>query len=183
MNIKDILPPEYKITAINNTGVDTIRGKGRIFLMPDTPLKPLTSLMDVEIRPIPRKVGTRLIFKTLTANSWKDLKAVIRLLYILGYDFTTYTIQTLRNPIELVILKTPDGKMFINAVKQSQTPKRLVYYTSFPTTQLMLSLVIASNIKDTEGKEILNEIRGDTGKLITWFSIRLKDDDKDDNDG
>jgi len=145
-----VLPPEYKITAINNTGKRGEKGKGRIFLMPDTPLNPVPRLIGVRIKPIPRDIGITLLYKTLTATTWDHLKQVIRQLYFYGYDWTTYTIQNLRNPVELFVLKAPDGQLFINAVEHSKTPKRIVFYTSFPITQQMLALIIGNNITDTE---------------------------------
>jgi len=159
-----ILPPEFKITAINNTGDSKVRAKARIYLMPDTPLMPVSRLVGVKVKPIPRALGVFLIVQTLTATSWNDLKRVVRRLWLVGYDWDTYTIRNLRQPVELFILKTPDGKMFINAVEQSRRPRRLVYYTSFPTTQKILAIIIAENITDAVGIPELENEKGEKGK-------------------
>jgi len=138
---------QYKITAINCLGEIGARGKGRISLLPDTPLIPIDRVKyPVKIRPIPNNEGLELLAQVINAKSWDDIKTVIRRLYMYGYDFITYTVQTPRAPMELVILKTPDQRLIINAVDYARTKERVVYYTSFIITQRMLILLIAGNL-------------------------------------
>jgi len=146
MDVKEILPPEWKITSVHLYGGRSSRAKALLWAEPDTPLIPINRMGVIKGRHIPMELGLNLIREIIDAQTMETLKTVARRLYLYDYEFITYTIPT-DPPIELIVLKTTDNRLIINAVEHPfLKTKKTAFYTSLPITKRMLIYIITPNL-------------------------------------